>query len=230
MNFIQSKLRLRRSSGSSRGQDSSHGSGLSGHHAADPPPVPLYRQPPYVEAILVNGKLSKVVRLPRYVDQDEWLAANVFSFFHSVNRFYGAVTEYCTATTCPTMSGPDGTEYLWSDRHRKASRVPAMQYIDFVMTWIQNQVEDEAVFPTKTAKFPKDFGSTVRAICKQMFRLFAHIYHAHFDVIVAVKAEAHVNTLFAHFMAFCLAFDLLDKKEYAPMAGFLHDLQELGRL
>lgn len=33
-----------------------------------------------------------------------------------------------------------------------------MQYIDYVFVFIQNQLDDEAIFPTKAlAEFPKDF-------------------------------------------------------------------------
>jgi hypothetical protein len=35
------------------------------------------------------------------------------------------------------------------DGQKKTSRVPAPQYIDFVMSWIQTLVNDEGTFPTK---------------------------------------------------------------------------------
>lgn len=40
-------------------------------------------------------------------------------------------------------------EYLWMDGQKKTSKVPAPQYIDFVMTWIQTLINDENTFPTK---------------------------------------------------------------------------------
>jgi MOB kinase activator 1 len=31
----------------------------------------------------------------------------VFDFYHNLNHFYGALTEFCTLQNCPTMSaGP----------------------------------------------------------------------------------------------------------------------------
>lgn len=44
------------------------------------------------------------------------------------------------------------SEYLWMDAQKKSSSVPAPQYIDFVMSWIQAQVHDENTFPTKDGK------------------------------------------------------------------------------
>lgn len=40
-------------------------------------------------------------------------------------------------------------EYLWMDGQKKTSKVPAPQYIDFVMSWIQTLINDENTFPTK---------------------------------------------------------------------------------
>lgn len=35
------------------------------------------------------------------------------------------------------------------DGQKKTSKVPAPQYIDFVMNWIQTLINDENTFPTK---------------------------------------------------------------------------------
>lgn len=50
------------------------------------------------------------------------------------------------------------------------------------MTWIEGQVNSEAVFPTSTAvPFPKNFPSVVKNIFKRLFRVYGHIYHHHFE-------------------------------------------------
>lgn len=43
------------------------------------------------------------------------------------------------------------------DGQKKTSRVPAPQYIDFVMSWIQTLVNDEGTFPTKDGTLPVSF-------------------------------------------------------------------------
>lgn len=62
-------------------------------------------------------------------------------------------------------------------------------------------------------------------IFMQMFKIFyrilSHLYFSHFEQIVALQEEAHLNTLFLHFMTFALTFQLLDKKEFTPMKPFL---------
>lgn len=101
------------------------------------------------------------------------------------------------------------------DVNRKRIHLPAPQYIDFVMTWIGHLLNDEAVFPTKSGReFPTSFPTTARQMYKQMLRIFAHLYHAHFPLLLHLSCEGHVNSLFAHFIAFGKEFDLFDFREF----------------
>lgn len=52
------------------------------------------------------------------------------------------------------------------------------------------------------APFPTNFRDVVKTIFKRLFRVYAHIYHSHFQKIVSLKEEAHLNTCFKHFVLF----------------------------
>ncbi|GMQ07439.1 hypothetical protein CsSME_00051621 [Camellia sinensis var. sinensis] len=52
------------------------------------------------------------------------------------------------------------------------------------------------------ASFPPNFQDVVKTIFKRLFRVYAHIYHTHFEKIVSLKKEAHLNTCFKHFVLF----------------------------
>ena len=41
-------------------------------------------------------------------------------------------------------------EYTWTDSQKKNVKFAAPKYVDFVMTKIQNLLNDESVFPTKS--------------------------------------------------------------------------------
>jgi len=153
------------------------------------------------------------------------------------------------------------------DGQKKTSKVPAPQYIDFVMTWIQQLLNDENTFPIKDGtrterisdfilyglhdelanlspqpfdpfssngvlgrEFPATFQQTVRAIFKQLTRVFAHVYHSHYDKILSLCQEAHLNALFAHFVSFGREFDLLDKKDIVPMQDLIDTMEYNGIL
>jgi hypothetical protein len=96
----------------------------------------------------------------------------------------------------------------------------APTYIDFVMSWLQKLMDDETVFPTKSGRdFPSSFAYTAKHIYKHLFRIFAHLYHAHFEQVLHLSVEAHFNSLFAHFLAFGKEFDLLVMKDLMTQQG-----------
>ncbi|KAJ7867954.1 Mob1/phocein [Mycena leptocephala] len=175
---------------------------------------PLYLCSPFVEAALVKGNFKTIVMLPKYVDIMEWVAVNIFDFYTNLNEFYGVLTEFCTQQNCPTMSAGTTLSYTWINQDRKHVHLPAPTYIDYVMTWVQNMLDDDNVFPTKSGQdFPPSFPSTVKHIYRQLLRVFAHIYHAHYAQILHLRSEPHFNSLFAHFLAFGSEFELLEMKD-----------------
>lgn len=47
--------------------------------------------------------------------------------------------------------------YTWINQDRKNVHLPAPTYIDYVMTWIQNLLNDESTFPTKSGMLGPQF-------------------------------------------------------------------------
>ncbi|KAG6890253.1 hypothetical protein C0992_002662 [Termitomyces sp. T32_za158] len=175
---------------------------------------PLYLSSPFIDAALVKGNFKTIVMLPKYVDITEWVAVNIFDFYTNLNEFYGVLTEVCTQHNCPTMAGGPTLNYVWANPGGKTITLPAPTYIDTVLSSIQTLLEDENVFPTKSNQpFNPAFPSTVKNIYRQLLRVFAHIYHAHFHHILHLRAEPHFNSLFAHFLAFGREYELLDVKD-----------------
>ncbi|KAF8645224.1 hypothetical protein AX16_008051 [Volvariella volvacea WC 439] len=176
--------------------------------------VPLYLSRPFADAALVKGNFKTIVMLPKYVDIMEWVAVNIFDFYTNLNEFYGVITECCTQSTCPTMSAGPTLNYAWTTQGGKQAFLSAPTYIDSVMSSIQTLVEDENVFPTKTSQaFSPTFPSTVKHIYRQLLRVFAHIYYAHYNQILHLRSEPHFNSLFAHFLAFGREYELLEVKD-----------------
>mmetsp|Transcript_44877 Transcript_44877/g.85796 ORF Transcript_44877/g.85796 Transcript_44877/m.85796 type:complete len:97 (+) Transcript_44877:1287-1577(+) len=94
------------------------------------------------------------------------------------------------------------------------------------MEWVETQLDDEAIFPQRLgAPFPRNFIESVRTICKRLYRVYAHMYHSHFNQICCLGEEAHLNTCFKHFVYFCQHFNLIDKKELAPLQELIDSIQ-----
>ena len=154
---------------------------------------------------LKTGNIQMAVELPAGEDLNEWLAVNTIEFYNEINVLYGILTEFCTPQTCPTMSAGPKYEYLWADGHniKTPLKVSASEYIDFLMTWVDNQLSNEKIFPCQIGVgFPKNFINIIRVIFKRLFRVYAHIYHTHFNHIMILAAESHLNTCFKHFIFF----------------------------
>lgn len=129
----------------------------------------------HAAATLGSGNLRLAVMLPEGEDLNEWVAVNskiclfcrecfqvkqwrfLFSavdFFNQINMLYGTITEFCTEDSCSIMSAGPKYEYHWADGHtvKKPIKCSAPKYIDYLMTWVQDQLDDETLFPSKIGK------------------------------------------------------------------------------
>jgi hypothetical protein len=123
--------------------------------------------------------------------------------------------------------------------------VSAPQYYNFLTEWITKQLDNEAIFPTEglilsfyplfhfkkkkeeemkriktilsLGEFPKDFVEHVNKILKRMFRVYAHIYNHHWEVIQRADASNHFCVCFKHFYFFIKEFDLVERADLVPM-------------
>ncbi|PON86404.1 MOB kinase activator family [Trema orientale] len=181
----------------------------------------------HIDATLGSGNLREAVKLPTGEDLNEWLAVNTVDFFNQVNLLYGTLTEFCTPENCPTMTAGPKYEYRWADgvQIKKPIEVSAPKYVEYLMDWIESQLDDESIFPQRLgAPFPTNFREVVKTIFKRLFRVYAHIYHSHFQKIVSLKEEAHLNTCFKHFILFTCEFGLIDRRELAPLQELIESI------
>lgn len=83
-----------------------------------------------------------------------------------LNRFFGVVQEFCTPKNCPSMSAGPGLDYSWLDPNRKPLRLPAPTYIEYVLQWISNRINDETIFPTKAQAVGGAAGAPAAGVLK----------------------------------------------------------------
>lgn len=185
----------------------------------------------FAKATLGGGDMRLAVELPAGEDEAEWLAVHTVDFYNEVSLLYGTVSEFCTKESCPTMCAGSRYEYLWADgvSITKPVKVSATEYVDLLMSWIEGQINNDAIFPTSVdSPFPKSFRSVVKNIFKRMFRVYAHIYYTHFEKVLALGAERHLNTCFKHFIFFVQKFDLIDAKELEPLEKLIASMTAAG--
>jgi len=76
-------------------------------------------------------------------------------FVKQINMLYGTLIEFCTEEGCPIMSAGPKYEYHWADGQtvKKPIKCSAPKYIDYLMTWVQDQLDDSTLFPSKRGNF-----------------------------------------------------------------------------
>ncbi|KAI3402467.2 MOB1 [Candida oxycetoniae] len=182
-----------------------------------------------------DNALIQAVKLPKDEDLNEWLAIHVVDFYNQINMLYGAITEFCSPLTCPRMIATEEYEYLWQDSNPTPSRndgsssimvispkrpvsLPACEYIENLMNWVQNFFDNDNIFPSKIgAPFPHQFPTLVKTIFKRLFRIYAHIYCHHFHEISELGLQSHLNTSLKHYVLLANEFDLIGRKDYGPL-------------
>ena len=115
---------------------------------------------------------------------------------------YGTITDFCTEDNCPIMSAGPKYEYHWADGRsvKKPIKCSAPKYIDFLMTWVQDQLDDESLFPSKIGvPFPKDFMligkmiSYLKLVTKIVIRALEKIQTSNMAAVGIRKAPIKCN-------------------------------------
>jgi MOB kinase activator 1 len=124
---------------------------------------------------------------------------------------------------------PLGFEYLWADgvKIKNPIRCSSTEYVDYVMSWIEEQINNEQIFVTSAdSQFPRNYIAIVKQIFTRLFRIFAIIYTQHFSRLEELGAVAHLNTSFKHFSFFLWEFDLVDPRELGALQDIVNALRE----
>ncbi|KAG6821229.1 hypothetical protein H0H93_002339 [Arthromyces matolae] len=135
---------------------------------------------------------------------------------------YGTITEFCTpqevptqihihamtdylSMQCPIMSAGPRYEYLWEDgqKYKRPTKLPAPEYVDALMNWAQGLLDDEAVFPNKigVSEFVHNPDHPAQDEIVDRYTVPPHV-----PGYGTVDCQAVVQS-----------FDLVDKKELAPL-------------
>jgi hypothetical protein len=110
---------------------------------------------------------------------------------------------------------------------------------------VNGKIQDETIFPTsnlqpghqfptpeqaaadrnhylgKASGFPPRFEVEIKNMYKQMFRCYAHLYWAHWNVFWDTNGHRELNTCFMHFVNVGLIFGLLTARDIEPMGDLI---------
>ncbi|KAK1755300.1 maintenance of ploidy protein mob2 [Echria macrotheca] len=170
---------------------------------------------------------------------------NLWNFVRVVYEKEEDGKTICNSTSCPRMSAGANHSYTWLNSRFEPIELPAYEYITLMQRWISGKIDDTKMFPTepagvsfshnpqitttavlsgpdewvgKRSGFPQEFLGICKTIFLQMFRVYAHLYWAHFvDPFYHLNLEKQLNSCFSHFVLTATALDLLKPQELEPM-------------
>ena len=162
------------------------------------------------------------VVLPEGGDLNEWLAMHVIDFTTSLQLMYSSFQPFCTDDRCPQMRA-GRLLYLWRcDNGGGAKALSARVYAESAFKQAFDQFRNHTIFPVDAnSPFPDNFFEIVRENMKNLARIFSHCYYHHFEDARRIETEAHINTLFQHFIYFVREFNILSDTDLLPLAKLI---------
>lgn len=180
----------------------------------------LYEFMRHALALVEAGKFREAARKPAGVHSTgEWIRINAFLYYNKANEFFGLLREKCT---CDKMSIGRKYEYMWADGKsiRKPINIPAVDYVEYVMEWVEANFSDAKLFPLyDDAGSGHGFTTAIKDIFKRLFRVFGHMESLHREDLEAQEpgAAAELESTFHCFVEFVKTLKLMDKKGLAPI-------------
>ena len=165
-----------------------------------------------------------------------WVAVHAIDFYNDIATIWAVVaSDPYLSTFRPGEGFPSGVEYRWSDpptqtNHLSSSSshagvsVSAPEYVDKVLQWIADEINDESKFPDDEDEAAalrifqtREFAALCGQIFRRLFRVFGIIYSSFFSTLEALDMAPHLNSAFKHFLFFCMEFQLLPDREMEPL-------------
>lgn len=179
------------------------------------------------ETLTIRSDLTSIVKLPLDVEVHDWLSFHIIQFYNELSLLSNVIRKFCTEESCPLMSGGHNYQYLWmSEELGKPIQVSAPKYIDFLMKWLENIVNESKGMNmdldgnVKDDKMEHDFTqnkSVMNKMARRMCRIYVHIYYAHMKVLSKLNILLHVNTCFQYFFYFVTEHKMVKDKEFMPL-------------
>lgn len=181
-----------------------------------------------------GGSVNDAVSLPKGESCAAWVAVHAIDFYNDVSTIWAVMAnDPFLGSFGPGEGFPSGVEYRWSDETtQQAVSVPAPVYIEKVLRWVEDQINDDSQFPDdedeteaiRVFQTPQ-FAALCGQIFRRLFRVYGIVYSSFFGTLEALGMAPHLNTCFKHFMFFCVEFSLLPERELEPLEVLIRPIR-----
>ncbi|KAL3766376.1 hypothetical protein ACHAW5_000915 [Stephanodiscus triporus] len=175
----------------------------------------------------LRHRLNDAVALPQGESCAGWVAVHAIDFYNDVSTIWAVMAEdpYLDSFR-PGEGFPSGVEYRWSEgtgRDAATVSVSAPVYIEKVLQWIADQINDETKFPDDDdeAEALRVFQTPqFAALCGQIFRRLFRVRNRVFELLRDVGGTADgaaPEHLLQAFHVLLYEFGLLPEREMEPL-------------
>jgi len=186
------------------------------------PPIPahtgIFKLHMEAGATLNTTDVREAVKLPPGMKEEEWIASHVLGIYEEVVQTMTLLEEMCTDDTCPSMNAGKYVTYAWTDgKNGRPQKLAACDYMRRLAEDAYQKLADRTLIPIDGSPFPPEFRDEMKQLLKRLFRVYAHTYLQHFQIIRESGAEAHLNCCFKRFLFFVTEFNLVSRAEMSPL-------------
>mmetsp|Transcript_18348 Transcript_18348/g.37560 ORF Transcript_18348/g.37560 Transcript_18348/m.37560 type:complete len:181 (+) Transcript_18348:190-732(+) len=145
-----------------------------------------------------GGSYNDAVALPQGESCAAWVAVHAIDFYNDVSTIWAVMSpDPYLKSFRPGEGFPSGVEYRWSDgASGEAMSVSAPVYIEKVLGWIADQINDETKFPDdddetealRVFQTPQ-FAALCGQIFRRLFRVYGIIYSSFFVTLEALDMD-----------------------------------------
>lgn len=141
--------------------------------------------------------------------------------YNSAARYYGWLSEKCTAESCPKMTAGTRYEFKWTDGKisKDPESTPAITYTGNLLDWVNYQFKDELLFPNYDGAYysRSRFIPAIQDISRRLLRVYAHILVHHLEDLQLGGLDEEFVKYLRHFMDFFERYGVLPEKDIRPI-------------
>lgn len=176
--------------------------------------------------------LHQIIKLPNYIQENEWIATHVLNIFKNVFTVYETISCFCLPKNknCREMAGVGHEKFYrnLNSTNQNFSKdtqdlTHASRYIFWVYEKCTKIIMDQNYFPTKYGgSFCSHFKQEMSNICLLLYSIISHMYYAHFiHMLQFDNLHIYLNQILAHLCLLSFKFNLLDKSKFDSLKNLI---------
>lgn len=153
----------------------------------------------------VPRDVHRLVELPAHMDTSLWIYVHLRRILQDMNvPWLTRLQQVCTALgDCDAMR--IGEDVLMCREHNDSRPCTAQEFIFHAMDAAANALGSIGSLHATSKTIPRQSTRVFPGVCKQMTRVFSHLYRHHYDMFTSCEAE---TSLYARFKCLMITYSL----------------------